>query len=76
MGQVTIYIDDETEQKMLKIVKKGGISKSKWIADIIKEKTATTWPESIVKLSGAWKDLPTAEEMREEMGVDTKRDPI
>ena len=53
-----------------------GISKSKWIADLIKEKTATTWPESIVKLSGAWKDLPTAEEIREDMGIDTKRAPI
>ena len=52
----------------MNIVKKSGLSKSKWIADRIKEKTTNTWPDSVVKLSGAWKDLPTAEEIREGMG--------
>ena len=41
MGQVTIYIDAETEQKMLKMIKKSGVSKSKWIAGLIKEKSFT-----------------------------------
>ena len=63
MGQVTIYIDDNTEKKMLNMVEKSGISKSKWIAELIREKTATTWPENVVQLAGAWKDLPTAEEI-------------
>ena len=76
MGQVTIYMDDETERKMLNIVKKCGVSKSKWIASLIEEKTASTWPESIVKLSGAWKDLPTAEKIREDMGIDVERKKI
>ncbi len=76
MGQVTIYIDAETEQKMLKMIKKSGVSKSKWITDLIKEKTATTWPESVIKLAGAWKDLPTAEEIRQETGYDTERESI
>ena len=61
MGQITIYLDAETETKMLNMVKKSGISKSKWIANLIKDKTADTWPENIVKLAGTWKDLPTAE---------------
>ena len=76
MGQVTIYLDSETEKKLLNIVKKSGVSKSKWIADLIKEKTARTWPDHIFDLAGAWKDLPTVEEIREDMGVDTKRDSI
>ena len=29
MGQVTIYLDNETEKKMLGVIKKSGISKSK-----------------------------------------------
>ena len=73
MGQVTIYLDSETEKKMLNIIKKSGQSKSKWIADLIKDKTTNTWPESIAKLSGAWKDLPTAEEIRQGMGDDIER---
>jgi hypothetical protein len=76
MGQVTIYIDDHTEKKMLNIVKKSGLSKSKWIAELIREKTATTWPEDAVRLAGAWKDLPTAEEIRANTGSDADRESI
>ena len=38
MGQVTIYLDSKTEKKMNSIVKKTGISKSKWISDLIKQR--------------------------------------
>jgi len=76
MGQVTIYLDKNTEKKMLNMVGKSGISKSKWIADLIRQKTATAWPEEIVRLSGAWKDTHTAEEIREEMGDDSIRESI
>jgi hypothetical protein len=60
MGQVTIYLDAETERKMQKIIKKRGISKSKWVSDLIKEKTVSIWPETITELAGAWADMPTA----------------
>jgi hypothetical protein len=73
MGQVTIYLDSETEKKLLTIVKKSGVSKSKWIADLIKDKTARTWPDHIFDLAGAWKDLPSAEEIRTGMGQDAKK---
>ena len=76
MGQVTIYLDSETEKKMKSIVQKAGISKSKWISDLIKQKITTTWPENIVKLAGAWTDLPTAEDMRKNMAEDADREPI
>jgi hypothetical protein len=76
MGQVTIYIDDDTEQKLLNMIEKSGISKSKWIAQLIREKAATTWPESVAKLAGAWSDLPTAEEIRKKMGEDAGREPL
>lgn len=45
---------------MFDIVEKSGISKSKWISELIHEKTSTTWPENVRKLAGAWKDLPSA----------------
>ena len=76
MGQVTIYIDDDTEKKLIKMIEKSGISKSKWIAELIREKTSTTWPQNVVKLAGAWRDLPTAEEIRKEMGKDADREPL
>ena len=76
MGQVTIYLDDKTEKKMNNMVKKSGVSKSKWIAELIREKTASTWPENVSRLAGAWKDLPEAEEIRQVMGPDIDRETI
>jgi len=76
MGQITIYLDSETEKKMINTVKKSGKSKSKWVADLIREKTARSWPENIINLAGAWSDLPTAEEIRKNMGNDVKRESI
>ena len=76
MGQVTIYLDSETEKKMSNVIKKTGISKSKWISDLIKQKMTSTWPESIVKLAGAWTDLQTAEDIRKNMAEDADRESI
>jgi len=74
MGQVTIYLEDEIEKKMKIAVDSSHLSKSKWIANIIKEKVTDEWPESISALSGAWKDIPTVEEMRLANGTDVKRE--
>ena len=74
MGQVTIYLDSETEKKMSNVIKKTGISKSKWISDLIKQKMTSTWPENIVKLAGAWTDLQTAEDIRKNMAEDADRE--
>jgi hypothetical protein len=76
MGQVTIYIDEDTEKNMLKMIQKRGISKSRWIAELIREKTATTWPENVAKLAGAWKDMPTAEQIRKGIGKDARRESV
>jgi len=74
MGQVTIYLDAKTEQKLNAIIGNEKLSKSRWIADLIRAKTETSWPESIVQLAGAWKDLPLAEEIREGAGPDSYRE--
>ena len=76
MGQVTIYLESEVEKKMNNMVKKSGMSKSKWISNLIKEKTASSWPENIVNLAGAWSDLPTADEIRKGFGDDVEREPL
>ena len=43
---------------------------------LIREKTAGSWPENIINLAGAWSDMPTAEEIRKNMGHDVKRESI
>ena len=76
MGQVTIYLEDEIEEKMSQAAKSEHVSKSKWVAGLIKAKVASEWPESITHLAGAWKDLPSAEEGRVSLGQDIKRETL
>ena len=63
-------------KKRLNMVGKSGISKSKWIAEMIREKTATRWPEDVIEMAGTWNDFPDVDEIRAEMGADVERAPI
>ena len=74
MGQVTIYLEDEIEHKMVQAAESAHLSKSKWIARLIKEKVADEWPQSIVDFAGSWSDFPTIEDLRKNSGADTKRE--
>jgi len=76
MGQVTIYIDKETEEKMISSAKAANVSKSKWVSDVIREKVATEWPASIKELAGAWEDFPTVDELRSGDGKDVRRESL
>lgn len=77
MGQVTIYLDPNTEAKMRAAAQSMGISKSKWVANLIKEKTVNSWPDFIYELAGAWRDdIPNAKEIRESIGNDTPRESL
>lgn len=65
MGQVTLYLDSETKERLRAAAKAEGVSQSRWVADLIREKTATEWPASLVKLIGAWAaDFPDLEAIR------------
>lgn len=64
MGQVTIYLEDEIERKMSEAAKSAHLSKSKWIAQLIQERVADEWPQSIVNMVGSWDDFPSVEELR------------
>ena len=74
MGQVTLYIEDEIEKKMALAAKSANLSKSKWVASLIKAKVATDWPNSIVGLAGTWQDFPSIDKIRENSGHDVNRE--
>jgi len=76
LGQVTIYIDDETEKKMMASVKAEKISKSKWISNVIREKVAKEWPASVRELEGVWTDFPSIEAIRSGTGEDARREKL
>lgn len=76
MGQITIYLDDETERKMKTEAEAMKLSKSKWIANLIQEKLSDNWPESVRSLAGSWKDFPDREEIHRKTGKDITREKL
>jgi hypothetical protein len=76
MGQVTIYLDDEIEKKMTANAKAMKLSKSRWIANVIREKLVDEWPPNVRELAGSWQDFPTLEEIRETGQRDITREAL
>lgn len=77
MGQVTIYLDDETENKLKEAAKSGQISVSKWVANMIKGQVKTEWPQDVVDLAGSWQeDFPSLEQIRSDQGQDSQREKL
>ncbi|NOY62656.1 MAG: CopG family transcriptional regulator [Gammaproteobacteria bacterium] len=74
MGQVTIYLEKDIEQKMVDAAKSAHLSKSKWIAKLIQDKVANEWPQSVAELAGSWEDFPTIGEIRHDGGKDLDRE--
>ena len=76
MGQLTLYLDSETEEKMKAAAKASGLSQSRWVAELIREKTATEWPAWVAEMVGSWSDFPSLEEIREGVPEDLPREPL
>ena len=73
MGQVTIYLDEETEGKARAAARADGVSLSKWVAERIQQGARAEWPAFVRELAGAWADLPSAEQIRRAHGKDVAR---
>lgn len=76
MAQITIYIDDENEKRLKAAAKAAGMSVSRWIANLVDEKTRTEWPETVVSLAGAWPDFPALQSIRDYEAKDVNREPM
>ena len=76
MGQVTIYLEDEVEEKMKMAAKAAHLSKSKWISRLIREKVMKEWPDSVAEMPGTWSDFTSGETIREELGQDSSREEL
>lgn len=76
MPQVTIYLKKEIEQKISANAKAMKLSKSKWIANVIREKLADEWPVAVRNLPGSWEDFPSLDELRGTHKADIKRESL
>ena len=76
MGQVTIYLDRDSEKRMKKAARAAGVPMSRWLAELVREKTRNEWPGAVRKAAGAWADFPDADELRKSAGTDTRREAV
>jgi hypothetical protein len=73
MAQVTLYLDEETIERVRRAARASGLSQSRWLAELVREKTAREWPDAVRELAGAWGDFPEADALRRSAGRDVKR---
>ncbi|MCK8516982.1 CopG family transcriptional regulator [Methylonatrum kenyense] len=76
MGQVTIYLDDENERRLRRAAADAGVPVSRWLANLVEEKTRQEWPESVREMAGEWRDFPSIEELRGSLVEDSEREPL
>ena len=76
MAQLTLYLDAETEAAVRRAADEAGVSLSRWVANLLRDQTRQTWPESVRQLAGAWADASTAEELRVPSASDVPREPM
>ena len=74
MNKVTIYMPDELEEQINMAAKSAGVSKSEWIVELVKEKLANYWPQSVVDMAGTWGDFPSIVGIRERRTEEAPRD--
>lgn len=65
MARLTIYLDAETEQIVAQRAQASGMSKSFWIAKVLKNHVSDEWPETWLDLAGRFPDFPMREELDE-----------
>lgn len=58
MSQITLYLDDATQALVDQAAKAHGLSKSRWVADIIRKYAAHEWPQDCLALAGRFADFP------------------
>ena len=62
MSQITLYLDDATQALVEQVAQANGISKSRWVSEMIRKYAAHEWPQDCLALAGRFADFPLCEE--------------
>lgn len=62
MSQLTLYLDEATQTMMEQAAKSSGMSKSRWVAEMIRKHAHQEWSSESLKLAGRFPDLSLREE--------------
>ena len=73
MSQITLYLDDATQALVEQAAQANGLSKSRWVAEIIRKYAAHEWPQDCLALAGCFADFPLREEGSAALPADVPR---
>ncbi len=73
MSQITLYLDDATQALVERVAKANGLSKSRWVAELIRKYAAYEWPQDCLALAGQFSDFPLQEELPSQSENDVTR---
>lgn len=62
MAQLTLYLDEATQALVEQAAQAHGVSKSRWVADIIRKYAAHEWSDECLALAGRFADFPLRED--------------
>ncbi len=58
MSKITLHLDDATQALVDQAARANGVSKSRWVADLIRTYAAHDWPQDCLALAGRFADFP------------------
>jgi hypothetical protein len=73
MSQITLYLDDATQALVEQAAQANGLSKSRWVSEIIRKYAAHEWPQDCLALAGRFADFPLREEGSASQPADVPR---
>ncbi len=73
MAQITLYLDDATQALVEQAAQATGVSKSRWVADIIRKYAAHEWPQDCLAFAGIFADFPLREQSMTSVTPDVTR---
>jgi hypothetical protein len=73
VSQVTLYLDAEAQRALEAGAKKSGLSKSRFVAELVLKANSAVWPSEIKNLAGKFPDFPLRDEAAQHKGRDAHR---
>ena len=73
MPQITLYLDDATQALVDEAARANGMSKSRWVAEIIRKYAAEEWSKDCLALAGRFPDFPLREDSPAALSADVPR---
>ena len=73
MSQITLYLDDATQALVEQAAQASGMSKSRWVANMIRKYATKEWPKDCLALAGSFTDFLLREENPTSLPADVPR---